>query len=191
MNPASSVQVGEQPSPAAVLPSSQGSPVSTLPLPHEVVHACVAPPALRHDGSLVQVFEQPLASPKNAPFGPLQPFGRPVLLVPQSQASVPSLTPLPHAALVQTLGVPVQVAPGSTWQIDEHPSPAVVLPSSHVSPPTRMPSPHRGTHGRPGTRHAYPVSTLRQSDAQPSPLWVFPSSQTSRVESTVSPQTAV
>ena len=40
-----------------------------------MAHACVVAP-VRHDGSLVQVFEQPVASPKNRPFGPAH-AGRP------------------------------------------------------------------------------------------------------------------
>jgi hypothetical protein len=43
------------------------------------------------------------------------------------------------------VGVAVRVGVGSTWQIDEQPSPFVVLPSSHVSlngdPDWTMPSP--------------------------------------------------
>src|SRR6187399_288661 len=90
MKPASSVHVGEQPSPAAWLPSSQASSPSTLPLPHVMAHACVTPAALRQLGSLVHVFEQPVASPKNRPLGPLQPVGYIALSVPQSQPSLPS-----------------------------------------------------------------------------------------------------
>src|SRR5687768_7186928 len=100
MKPASSVHVGEQPSPAAWLPSSQASVPSTLPFPQVMAHACVAPVALRQLGSFVHVFEQPLASPKNRPFGPLQPVGYVALSVPQSQPSFPSLMPLPQIAAV-------------------------------------------------------------------------------------------
>src|SRR5262245_41961762 len=75
MKPASIWQPEEQPSPELLLPSSQISPGSMLPLPQLVAHACVAPVALRQAGSLVHVFVQPVASPKNTPFGPLQPVG--------------------------------------------------------------------------------------------------------------------
>ena len=127
------------------------------PLPQAVAHACVFPDGSRQLGSLVQVFEQPDPSPKNRPFGPLQPVGNVTLLVPQSQPSLPSFTPLPQTDAAQVLlppAAPVQVAPGSTRQIEEQPSPFVVLPSSHASLPIFMPSPHAGTHGVPGTRHS-------------------------------------
>src|SRR5262245_44236058 len=163
VKPPSMVQVGEQPSPGSRLPSSQASPISTLPLPQVTAQAWVTPADVRQTGSLVQVFEQPVASPKNRPFGPLQsappgpcPAGYgAALFVPQSQPSVPSLLPLPQIAAVQTLGLAVvQVAPGSIEQVDEQPSPSALLPSSHASPPFFMPSPQAGTQGRPGTRHS-------------------------------------
>src|SRR4029077_8840102 len=71
--PVSSVQVDEQPSPGTRLPSSQASPVSIAPLPQLTAHACVVDP-VRQEGSFVHVFEHPLASPKNRPFGPLHPI---------------------------------------------------------------------------------------------------------------------
>src|SRR3954452_24249634 len=105
MKPASRVQVFEHPSPSSRLPSSQPSPVSTDPLPQLIAQACVVAP-VRQEGSCVHVFEQPLASPKNNPFGPLQPVGHgPVRLVPQSQPSLPSFIPLPQMEALQTLGV--------------------------------------------------------------------------------------
>ena len=113
MKPPSSVQVFEQPSPSSRLPSSQASPISTAPLPQLMAHAPVVAP-VRQLGSLVQVFEQPDASPKNRPFGPAQPAGHgAVRLVPQSQPSLPSFMPLPQMDALQTLGMPVQLAPGS------------------------------------------------------------------------------
>src|SRR5580698_1886300 len=125
-----------------------------LPFPQTVAQAWVTPAALRQMGSLVQVFEQPVPSPLKRPLGPVQPVGKVVRLVPQSQASPASTTPLPQTASVQTLllpGVLVQLAPGSTWQVDEQPSPLTSLPSSHFSVPVTMPSPQRGMHGLPGT----------------------------------------
>ena len=41
----------------------------------------------------------------------------------------------------------VQVAPGSTVQVGEQPSPALMLPSSHASLGNLMPSPQMATHG--------------------------------------------
>jgi len=117
MNPASIAQVGEQPSPAFVFPSSHASLRSILPLPHVAAQACVVPDADRQTGSRVQVREQPDASPKNVPFGPLQPAGNALSLVPQSQASFASLTPFPQADFVQVLlppAGPEHCAPGST-----------------------------------------------------------------------------
>ena len=152
MKPASSAHVSEQPSPEMLLRSSHASPGSTRPSPQTAAHACVTPAAERQPGSGVHVLEQPVPSPKNVPFGPLQRAGKAVSLVPQSQASRPSITPLPHTAWEQTLGAPVHVAPGSTLQMLEQPSPAVVLPSSHCSPPTSMPSPQSGSQRRPSTR---------------------------------------
>src|SRR3954470_18882418 len=107
MKPISSVQVFEQPSPLSRLPSSHSSPVSTEPLPQLTAHACVVAP-VRQEGSCVHVFEQPVASPKNNPFGPLHPVGQgPTRLVPQSQPSLPSFMLLPQMEALQTLGVPV------------------------------------------------------------------------------------
>src|SRR5262245_40981742 len=160
MNPLSTMQVGEQPSPASLLPSSQSSPISMLPLPQVVEQACVTPAEVRQVGSFVQVLEQPVASPKNRPFGPLQPVGYgPSLFVPQSPPSFPSFMPLPQMAALHIPGAGPpgadfgQVEPGSTWQADEQPSLSAVLLSSHCSPPLIMPSPQAGTQGRPGTRH--------------------------------------
>src|SRR4051812_3849080 len=160
MNPPSSVQSFAQPSPESLLPSSHCSPVSTAPLPQVIAHAWFLPELSRQLGSFVQVFEQPLASPKNRPFGPLQPVGTFAGSVPQSQPSLPSFTPLPQTVPMHLPGAGApdvvfgQVAPGSTWQTAEQPSPSVLLPSSHCSPPTIMLSPQAATQGRPGTRHS-------------------------------------
>src|SRR3954468_16859319 len=82
VKPPSTLQALLQPSPLSLLPSSQSSPVSLLPLPQVVSQARVVTPS-RHLGSLVQVFEQPVPSPKKRPFGPGQPVGSFVGSVPQ------------------------------------------------------------------------------------------------------------
>ena len=87
VNPASTLQSCEQPSPSFWLPSSHSSPASTLPLPQLGVQACVLPDELRQIGSLVQVLEQPVPSPLKRPFGPVHPAGISLGSEPQSQAS--------------------------------------------------------------------------------------------------------
>ena len=80
----------------------------------------------------------------------MQPVGKGgVSLVPQSQASPASTMPLPQTAFVQTLGWPVQVQPGSTWHVGEHPLSVVgfAMPVSQVSLPSMTPSPQIGTQG--------------------------------------------
>jgi hypothetical protein len=124
-----------------------------LPFPQVAAQACVVPAPFvpRQIGSTVQVFEQPLPSPLKRPFGPVQPVGSFVGSVPQSQASPVSSMPLPHTDFLQTLGAPVQLQPGSTWQVDEQPSLLSVFPSSHGLPNWTLPSPHIGVQGFPGT----------------------------------------
>ena len=197
LNPASIWQVDEQPSPLTALPSSQVSPVSMLPFPQLVEQACVLPAELRQVGSLVQVLEQPVPSPLKRPFGPVHPTGNVVGLVPQSQASPDSFTPLPQMAVVHFPGAGAPASSsdrseaGSTWQVLEQPSPLVVLPSSHVSLPSMTPSPQIGMHGFPGTGQRQPASTVEQLAAQPSPDPVLLSSQASVGASRPSPQMAV
>ena len=87
VNPPSTLQLSEQPSPFLLLPSSQSSPVSTLPFPQTILQAVVAPLASRQVGSLVQVFVHPEPSPLKRPFGPVHPAGSASGLLPQSQAS--------------------------------------------------------------------------------------------------------
>ena len=84
-----------------------------------------------------------------------------------------------------------QLAPGSTWQELEQPSPFAVLLSSHVSLPATTPSPQIGTHGFPGTGQRHPASTAAQLAEQPSPDPVLLSSQASVGASRPSPQMAV
>jgi len=52
-----------------------------------------------------------------------------------------SRMPLPHTVLAQTLGDPVQLQPGSIWQVDEQPSPLWMFLSSHCSPGSSTPLP--------------------------------------------------
>jgi hypothetical protein len=94
---------------------------------------------------------------------------------------------LPHTAFVQTLGDPVQLQPGSIWQVDEQPSPFAVFPSSHGLPSSTLPSPQIGVQGLPGAGHCHPGSMVWQSAEHPSPLTVFPSSQASSTVSTPFP----
>src|SRR4051812_27944571 len=125
----------------------------------------MAPLPERHFGSFVQVFEQPLPSPKKRPFGPLQVCppavgNGAVVLVPQSHDSPVSSTPFPQIDFLQAIPGVGQSEPGSTRQVAEHPSPLAVFPSSHFSPAVILPSPHSGTHFFPGTRHCQPGSTV-------------------------------
>ena len=62
--------------------------------------------------------------------------------LPSSQASMPSMAPLPQMRL-QLLGVPAHSKPASIWQALEQPSPLLVLVSSHCSSVASMkPSEH-------------------------------------------------
>src|SRR5678816_634828 len=82
MNPDSSVQVAEQPSPDRLLPSSHASPDSTMPSPHLPVHAPAVPPD-GHAGSGTQVAEQPSKG----------------VVLPSSQPSAPSFLLSPQVVL--------------------------------------------------------------------------------------------
>jgi hypothetical protein len=161
-----------------------------LPFPQVAAQAWVAPVPLvpRQIGSTVQVFEQPVPSPLKRPFGPVQPVGSFAGSAPQSHASPVSTTPLPHTPFVQTLGDPLQLAPGSIWQVDEQPSPLTSLPSSHCLPNSTFPSPQVGVQGFPATRQLQPGSSL-QVEEQPSPPFVFPSSHSLFEVNTPFPQT--
>src|SRR5215831_6377333 len=79
MNPDSSMQVDEQPSPDRLLPSSHCSPERTMPSPHLPVHAPGVPPD-GQAGSGTQVAEQPSNG----------------VVLPSSQPSDPSFLPSPH-----------------------------------------------------------------------------------------------
>jgi hypothetical protein len=107
--------------------------------------------------------------------------------------------PLPHTALVQTLGDPAQLQPGSVSQVAEHPSSMAVgpvflsgdTPSSHCLPSSTLPLPQIGVQGFPGTGHCHPVSMAWQFPEQPSPLTVLLSSQASSDVSNPFPHTAM
>jgi hypothetical protein len=146
VNPVSSWQVAEQPSPAVVLPSSQASLAAGTglrrPSPQTLVvqlvlQVAVGRVAASHCSS---VGAGPLVRTKPSPqiaswqVGPTQPSLFRVL--PSSHTSPVLITPLPHAAPEHTLkpfAGPVQVNPVSSWHVGEQPSPAVMLPSSQAS----------------------------------------------------------
>src|SRR5262249_23664464 len=65
---------------------------------------------------------------------------------------------------------------GSSWQVDEQPSPSVVLPSSHSSPTSTTLSPH---------------DSRRQNPEQPSPPTLLPSSHCSPASMMPLPQSPV
>ncbi len=99
----------------------------------------------------------------------------PLLVLPSSHCSLPSITPSPHLTTGQTHnwpGVQTQPAP-LVLQSAEQPSPSFVLPSSHTSPSEgwTMPSPQRGAglQGAPGVGQTQPLSSW-QVLLQPSPL---------------------
>src|SRR5436305_855647 len=122
MNPDSSVQVAEQPSPDRLLPSSHASPERTMPSPHWPVQAPAVPP-IGHLGSGTQVAEQPS-------------YG---FVLPSSQPSDPSFFPSPHFVWWHSLtGLPVQAQPGFQRQFAEQAFFSTVIPGSHGSLPVRM-----------------------------------------------------
>src|SRR6478736_3378966 len=124
-----------------VLPSSQSSLISK-PSPHADLQ-----PTPVHSGSRTQSAEQPSNG----------------AVLPSSQLSLPSTTPLPHFASVQMLGAPEHFLPSSTWQRSEQPSPATRLPSSHGSLAATTPSPQRAIsrHGLPGLAQLKPRSSAQ------------------------------
>src|SRR5262245_53250110 len=167
-NPFSFVQVEEQPSPSAVLPSSHSS-LMTRPSPQSEVQDSPA-----QSGSVRHSDEQPSKGSS----------------LPSSQLSAPSTTPLPHSASLHTLGSPSHFFPSSTRQRSEQPSPGSRLPSSHRSLAATSPSPQRAIslHGSPGFAQLKPRSTCKQFLAQPSPDSVLPSSHASSEVSVPLPQ---
>lgn len=129
VQPASTVQVFEHPSPVFVLLSSQASVPLISPSPHiglQVSADVGVPPA----------HNQPTAFPPHPTAQPIP------SLVPSSHTSDPSLSPSPHMG-VQTEGAPVQVHPVSIVQVEVHPSPLATPLSSQVSGEITSPSPHR------------------------------------------------
>src|SRR6188768_1918674 len=151
-----------------VLPSSQSSLISR-PSPHSDLQD-----SPEQFGSREQSAEQPSNG----------------AVLPSSQLSVPSTTPLPHLASVHTLGAPAHFFPSSTRQRSEQPSPGATLPSSQGSLAATIPSPQRAIsrHGLPGLAQLKPRSTSRQVELQPSPDLVLPSSQASSGVRVPSPQ---
>src|SRR5205814_843415 len=140
-----------------------------------------APPPLGQTGSLRQKGEQP----------------SPVSLLPSSQASEPSRTPLPQMVRVQ--GWPGvrhcqpshSVGPASSsWQSALQPSPLLGLPSSHCSAPTLMPSPQRVGRQPAPAGQVQPFSTWQAAEQPSPPLWL-PSSQVSPPFTLRSPHTTV
>src|SRR5262245_31050088 len=73
----------------------------------------------------------------------------PLCVSASSQVSCPRMKPSPQIG-TQLLGVPTQLKPGSTWHVNEQPSPLVGLPSSHASPPEQAITADR----RAGARYA-------------------------------------
>src|SRR6187399_2933543 len=164
------VHVEEQPSPSALLPSSQSSLIRR-PSPQLDVQD-----SPEQFGSFWQSEEQPSNGS----------------LLPSSHPSEPSTMPLPHSAGVQTLGWPSHFIPSSILQRSEQPSPGVRLPSSQRSLAATMPSPQRAISRQalPGAAQLKPGSTWRQSALQPSPSFLLPSSHASSLVSSPSPQPA-
>ena len=118
-----------------MLPSSQSSPVSMLPLPQLVSQACVVWRRCPNGtlGSLVQVFEQP----RIAASGTQEQAVRTRAARRDGHgavAAVAALVALLHAvaadrdAVQHAAGVPVQTAPGSMRQVAEQPSSARRVP---------------------------------------------------------------
>src|SRR6185436_1354591 len=179
--PSSRLQVDEQPSPLARLPSSHSWPMAmsignNMPSPQAVVQG---PPPGGQLGTAWHWGVQPsrrleflLSSHCSVPC-------RPVLL---PQVVWPQVD-LPLASSVQTQ--PKSSAgfcPSTTHAVQ--PSLLVGLPSSHCSEPRRMPSPHcLARQAMPGTGQSHPAPMVLQSEEQPSLVLlmgaVLPSSQTS------------
>ena len=88
VQPGSTLQSLEQPSPLAALPSSHSSS-STMPSPHFEVH----PEVPEQFGSIWQSSEQPSKG----------------MVLPSSQPSAPSTLPSPQVVGVHLLGLPVHL----------------------------------------------------------------------------------
>src|SRR5947207_662882 len=127
MNPPSTMQVDEQPSPLSRLPSSHSSPPLLCRSPHA---GTPGRPGTRHSkpgSTVLQSLEQP----------------SPLALLPSSHASVAPRMPSPQTpAIEQMLGQPVHDQPDGIWQMALQPSPPFMLPSSHCSPGSITPLPH-------------------------------------------------
>src|SRR3569623_717445 len=126
LDPCSTRQVREHPSPSLVLPSSQASmPFTMKPSPQMGTQRL---PGTRHwkcESIVLQSDEHP----------------SPLLLLPSSQVSLSASTPSPHLGGLQALPQSGQVHPDSIWQRRVQPSPSLVLLSSHSSPLSCFPLP--------------------------------------------------
>ena len=115
----------------------------------------------------------------------------PLVVLPSSHCSVPTICPSPHFG---TQGLPGMrhCQPGSmVLQSPEQPSPLTVLPSSQASWLDNFPSPQtaRETQGWPGVGqlHSFGFSSWHVFE-QPSPPTLLPSSHCSLVSMIPSPQ---
>src|SRR5690606_1633243 len=100
--------------------------------------------------------------PAQRPYGSrrqvaLHPF--PSRMPASSQVSSPAMIPSPHV-VVQTLGSPRQVHPGSVAHSASHPSPGAVPSSSQVSSPATIPSPQLVTQVVGSPSHDHPASRV-------------------------------
>ncbi len=145
-----------QPSPFALLWSSQASPPVTMPFPQMAVQT-LGEPTHTYPGSTVQVAEQP------SPFA----------LLASSHPSKPLTIPLPQIA-VQMLGEPTHTYPGSTAHVWLHPSPGTVLQSSHPSPPLTTQFPQTAVHTLPMHRPLQHWLSMTQAPPVAAQGWQVP-----------------
>ncbi len=130
--PHSNLHEAEQPSPAAVFPSSQKFAVlasfpTVLPSPHLSVHT---------DSEQVSLVHPHPDSTRQLALHP-----SPLMVLPSSHLSLPASLESPQLVL-QTLGcAAVQLYPHSTAHPALQPSPSAVLPSSHPSEVVLIPFP--------------------------------------------------
>lgn len=144
-----------------LVPQSQASPVSVIPLPHTAFVQTLGDPVQLQPGSIRQVEEQPSSGLLGA-------------LLPVSHCLPSSTTPSPQ---VGSQGFPAtrQVQPDSSWHVDEQPSPLTVLPSSHCLLVVNMPLPQtpRYWQGCPAVGQVQ-LASIWQSALQPSSIALDP-----------------
>ena len=153
-------QSPEQPSLPSLLPSSQTSSPSMIPLPQPAVTQPARHPAAAFGGSHSSPASQStMPLPQDSLLWQSAPQPSPPSLLPSSQTSPPSTIPLPQYM---------------DWQVTEQP--LAGFGGSHSSPASQstMPLPQD--------------SLLRQSAEQPSPETLAPSSQTSPASTSLLPQ---